>query len=65
MIINLLDNTQSASISIIITQLNINNIDNISHTITINESKTTNSSPIINSKVTILDNPLPVIAIIS
>lgn len=61
MIINLLDNAQSNSVSVVLNTLNIISIDDFFHTITINQSKVVNSNPIINSKITIINNPLPVL----
>ena len=62
MIINLLDNTQSNSISIILTKLNIDNIDNTSHTLIINQLEIIDSRSIVNSKISILDNPPLIVA---
>lgn len=62
MIINLLDNTQSNSISIILTKLNIDNIDNTSHIVIINQLEIINSRSIVNSKISILDNPPLIVA---
>lgn len=62
MIINLLDNTQSNSISIILTKLNIDNIDNTSHTLIINQLEIIHSRSIVNSKISILDNPPLIVA---
>lgn len=63
MIINLLDDTQSNSISIVLSILNIISINDLSHTITINQSKIINSNPIINSKISIINNPLPILSL--
>lgn len=65
MIINLLDNTQSNSISIILTKLNIDNIDNTSHTLIINQLEIIDSRSIVNSKISILDNPPLIVAFAS
>lgn len=63
MIINLLDDTQSNSISVVLSILNIISTNDLSHTITINQSKIINSNLIINSKISIVNNPLPILSL--
>jgi len=55
MIINLLNNTNSNFINIILIEPNIISINNISHTITINQVRSLSSLPLYKSEITISD----------
>lgn len=63
MIIKLLDNTISNSISIIITNISITNIDNFTRTVTIGEQKTLFNTLASQSKITIDTSPSQIIQI--
>lgn len=56
MIINLVNNTNSNYINIILIEPNIISINNISHTITINQVTSLLSSPAYKPEITISDN---------
>lgn len=63
MIIKLLDNTINNSISIIITNISITNIDNFTRTVTIGEQKTLFNTLASQSKITINTSPSQIIQI--
>jgi hypothetical protein len=61
--ITLLNNLESNSVSFQYKTLDISLVDNITNTITINTINNTDNLSIIKSQVSILNDPLPVLAI--